>query len=392
MTPEPSVVITHDFMETYGGAERVTEEFARVFPDAPIVALLGRRSVACRMGVEQRFRSVLPRRERLFRGYRGLTPLLPAVADRVRLPEADVLLSSSYGFAHRMPPPKGAVHVSYCHSPLRFAWSMTDAYGRHLARGRLAEAAFRAFAAAMRESDRRSVRRVDSFLTQSSFTAEQIRSFYGRPAEVIGAPVDCSKFTPSQDPPGDWFLLSGRLVEPYKRSALAIEAFRRAGLKLIVAGDGPALPELKRSAPPNVEFVGQLEDDELIGLMQRCAAAVFPSRDDFGLIPIEVNACGRPVIAFAGGGALHTVQDGETGTFFSDASPDGLAGAVKAFDPSAFDPRRVRAHALNWDSERFRERVRSAVAAQLSRRDAAFSGADERQIAAVGATNGSLVA
>lgn len=368
------VVITHDFMETYGGAERVTQELALAFPDAPVVAVLGRISVARRMGVEDRFRSLLAPRPGLLRRYRLLAPLFGTIADRASLPRADAVVSSSYGFAHRMRVP-GAASVCYCHSPLRFAWSMTEAYGDRLARGPVTRGAFHAFAAGMRASDRRSAGRVGRYLTQSQFTADQIRRFYGRSADVVGAPVDCTLFHPSGDPPEDYFLLSGRLVEPYKRVGLALEAFRARPERLVVAGDGPALAELRASAPPNVEFVGQLEDRALVEAMQRCRAAVFPSRDDFGLIPVEVMACGRPVLAYGEGGAVQTVVPGVTGELFARQTAADLASALASFDPESYAPEAIRDHALKWDSGGFRDRIRRVVDEEV--RQAAGAGAAE---------------
>ena len=353
-------------METYGGAERVTEEFARAFPDAPVYAVLGRPSVARRMGVESRFTSVLAPRPRILRHYRLLAPLFPTIVDAAALPEADVLLSSSYGFAHRFRTANRAPQVCFCHSPLRFAWTMTDHYRDQIASRGLASGAFRALAAAMRHSDRKASARVDRYLTQSPFVADQIRRFYGRDAEVLGAPVDCEVFRPSDGPDGGYYLLCGRIVEPYKRVSVAVEAFRRLPERLVVAGDGPALPELRRSAPPNVEFLGHLEDEALVEVMQRCTAALFPSRDDFGLIPVEVMACGRPVLAYAEGGALHTVRPGITGEFFREQTADAVAAAVTSFDPGAYDRQAIREHALHWGSERFRARVVAAVEAMVA--------------------------
>jgi glycosyltransferase involved in cell wall biosynthesis len=360
---EPRVLIVHDFMETYGGAERVTGEMARAFPDAPVVAILGRQRVAVRMGVGERFSSLLPARARLLRHYRLLAPLYPAIADSVRLPPADVLLTSSYAYAHRFRTVNDAPQVCYCHSPLRFAWSMTDAYEEKWAGGRIDRLAFRLLATVMRESDRRVASRVARYLTQSPYTAEQIKLFYGREAEVIGAPVDTERFRPGSGPPEEYFLLSGRLIEPYKRVAVAVEAFRALDARLVIAGDGPALPSLQAGAPPNVEFVGHLEDEALINVMQRCRAAIFPSRDDFGLTPLEVMACGRPVLAFAGGGARHTVMPGRTGELFDAQTPEALAQAVQRFSAHSYDPAEVRAHAQNWDRGRFADQLRAAVLA-----------------------------
>lgn len=357
------VVIAHDFMETYGGAERVTAEMARAFPDAPVVAILGREAVAARMGVAERFRSILPPRPGLLRHYRLLTPALGAFADSRRLPAADVVLSSSYAFAHRLRSRNDAPRVCYCHSPLRFAWSMTEDYREQRARGAVSGRAFELLAAAMRRSDRRSAQPIGEYLTQSPFTAEQIERFYGREATVIGAPVDCDLFHPAAEPPGDYYLFCGRLIEPYKRVGIAIEAFRRIGARLVIAGDGPDAARLAAGAPDNVEFVGHVDDDRLVPLMQRCRALVFPSRDDFGLIPVEAMACGRPVIAYADGGSLYTSVPGTTGELFGEQTADAIEDAVRGFDPEAYDPERIRAHALRWDSAEFRARIVRAVEA-----------------------------
>jgi glycosyltransferase involved in cell wall biosynthesis len=358
----PRVVITHDFTEVYGGAERVTEAIATEFPDAEVWTILGRPEVAERMGIAERWRSLLPARERLLRHYRLLAPAYPALLAARRLPEADVILSSSYAFAHHLRTINDAPQVCYCHSPLRFAWSMTHAYESRWSSGHASAVAFRTLAATMRRSDLRAAQRVDRFLTQSRYTAQQIERFYGIEAHVIGAPIDCGLFIPGPVAREEFFLICGRLVEPYKRVGVAVEAFRRLGLPLVIAGEGPALEQLRRVAPPNVTFTGQLDDAAVVGLMQRAAALLFPSQDDFGLAPVEAMACGTPVIAYRGGGAMHTVVDGVTGTFFDEQTAESIEAAVRSFEGEGFDHVAIRAHAEQWDVGAFRARVRAAVA------------------------------
>jgi glycosyltransferase involved in cell wall biosynthesis len=358
------VVIAHDFMEIYGGAERVTQELAALYPDAPVYAILGRREVAERMGVADRFRSLLPAHEPLLRHYRALAPAFPRYLDARRLPAADILLTSSYAFAHRLRTINNAPQVCYLHSPLRFAWSMTDSYRRTWAPGRLRGAAFGRLARHMRARDLEAARRVGVYLTQSDFVADQVRRFYGREAEIVGAPVDCARFTPSAQPAQDYFLICARLVEPYKRISLVIDAFARLPhRRLVIAGDGPQLGRLRARAGANVSFRGHVGDAELVDLMQHCRAAIFPSQDDFGLVPVEVMACGRPVLAFGGGGALHTVRPGVSGEHFDELTPEALARLVDGFEPDRYEPAAIRAHALRWDRAGFARGVDDVVRA-----------------------------
>ena len=348
------MVIAHDFAETYGGAERILAAAAEVFPDAPVWTIAGRASVAERMGLAGRFHTVLPENDALLRNYRALAPLYPAIVRARRLPAADVLLTSSYAFAHAFRTRNGAPQVCYCYSPLRFVWSMTEEYADELTHGGLRSRAFRMLAEGLRLADRRAAARVQHYVAESRYVAAQVQSAYGREAQVIHPPVDCTLFRPGPEPGHDgFFLMCGRLIEPYKRPGMVIEAFRRSGARLVVAGDGPAYRGLKARASANVEFVGHLEDDALIPLMQRCAATVFASVDDFGLIPVETMACGRPVIAFAAGGALETVVAGETGEFFDEPTAEALLEVLERFDPDSYDAEAITAHAQRWDVPRF---------------------------------------
>lgn len=359
---QPTVLIAHDFAGVYGGAERIAGIIAEAFPNAPFWAILGRADVARRMGVEDRFHTVLPEREVLLKRFRWLTPLYPAIVRARPLPPADVLLTSSFAFANAFRTRNSAPQVCYCYSPLRFAWSMTDEYGANLGRGAAGVHGLRVLAAGMRWADRRAAAGVTRYIAESRFIADQIDQFYGRSSEVVWPPVDCKRFHPPSQPGHDgYFLFCGRLIEPYKRASIVIEAFRTLPHKLIVAGDGPALSDLRRAAGPNVEFVGQLDDERLIPLMQRCAGVIFPSRDDFGLIPVEVMACGRPALAYAAGGALETVVPGLTGEFFTAQTAEALRDAVIRFDPDAYDPAQIRKHAELWRTERFVTALRTVV-------------------------------
>jgi glycosyltransferase involved in cell wall biosynthesis len=353
------VVVTHDFYETFGGAERVTAEIAATFPDAPVYAILGRRSVARRMGIEDRVHPLLPEYERLLTRYRFLAPLYPPLVRAAKLPEADLIISSMYAYAHAFRTPNRAPMLCYCHGPFRHLWSQQKQYASQLPGGALGRLAFRAYCAGARVFDRIAAAAITEFVTQSPFTAELIRQTYGRSSAILPPPVDCELFHPSGMPPKDYFLFVGRLVEAYKRPSIVVEAFARMPDKrLLIAGDGPARAQLEAQATGNVTFLGQLADRELVEAMQGCEAALFPSVDDFGLVPIEVNACGRPVLAYRGGGALHTVSPGVSGDFIERQHADAIVAAVSAFNPSWYDTDEIRAHALRWSASGFRERLR----------------------------------
>lgn len=356
------VVITHDFFETFGGAERVTAEIAAAFPEAPVFAILGRRSVAARMGIESRVTTILPPRARLQRHYRMLAPAYPALVRRARLPEADVVISSSYAYAHGFGTPNGAAKLCYCHGPFRHLWSQSGIYAAHLPGGAPTRRAFDLYVRAARTVDRAAAQDVDSFLTQSPFTAGLIQSAYGRHADLLPPPVDCDLFRPSGRPPGGYFLFVGRLVEAYKRPSVVVDAFAEMpDRRLLIAGDGPALVSLRRRATSNVEFLGRLDDDALVQVMQGCDAALFPSIDDYGLVPLEVNACGRPVLALRAGGAVHTVKPGVTGEFLEHAGATAVITAVREFDSARYDAGEIRRHAQRWDTGEFRSKLRAAA-------------------------------
>lgn len=347
----PRVTIAHDNLFWYGGAERIIATAAAALPGSPFWSIIGKRAVAERMGIADRYQALLPEWAPLVANYRKLAPIYPWLLRARKLPETDLLLTSSFAYAHHFRTENDAPQLCYCYSPLRFAWSMTEHYRVELGpAARLAGVA----AGLMRRSDRRAAQRVTRYIAESQFVAKQVERYYGRGADVIYPPVDCEKFVPAAGPHDGFYLFCGRLVEAYKKPSLVVRAFRELPReRLVVAGDGPALADLKRMAGSNVEFLGHVGDGDLVPLMQRCAAVVFPSCDDFGLIPVETMACGRPVLAYAAGGALETVVAGKTGEFFGEQTIHAVRDAVAAFDPDAYDPAAIRAHAEAWSGERF---------------------------------------
>jgi glycosyltransferase involved in cell wall biosynthesis len=352
------VAIIHDYLNQYGGAERVLEALHELFPAAPIytsiydpaVMPVAMRSWDIRTSWMQR----LPSWRRLFRAY---FPLYPSAFERFDLSDHDLIISSSSAYAKGVIPAPRARHLCYCHTPMRFAWR-TEAYVEREGLGGLARAAIGLTLPALRAWDVRSARRVDRFVTNSREVAERIRRCYGRSAQIIPPPVDLPPYQP--EPPGEYYLAGGRLV-PYKRLDLAVRACSALRLPLKIFGTGRDEHALRAIAGPTVEFLGWVDEERRQALLAGSRAFLFPGEEDFGITPLEAMAAGRPVIAFAGGGALDTVVDGVTGRFFYEQSPAALAAAIAASRQDVFDPQAIRHHAERFGREVFLERMRAAI-------------------------------
>jgi glycosyltransferase involved in cell wall biosynthesis len=262
--------------------------------------------------------------------------------------------------------PPNAHHICYCHSPMRYIWDYFHPYRQEL--GFPARAVFDYVAHRLRQWDVTTASRVDRFVANSDFVANRIQRYYGRQADVIHPPVSLDTFRVAPNPSRDFYLIAGEIV-PYKRVDLAIEAFRGMNRKLVITGRGSAAAKLQRLAPDNVEFRGRVSDEELAGLYANCRALVFPGEEDFGIVPLEVMASGRPVIAYGSGGALESVKELETGLFFRQHTADSLRDAIARFESmeGQFVPARSRAHAEGFSEEKFREKFRRIVDAEMSR-------------------------
>ncbi len=368
------VALVHDWLTGLRGGERVLDEHARLFPDADLYTLVHvPGSTTPRIEALRIHASPLSRLPGVDRHYRLLLPLFPWAAARLHVkPGTDLVLSSSHAVAKAVRPPPGAVHLCYCFTPMRYVWDQADAYlGRGLRRALAAP-----LAAALRRWDRRTSgpERVHRFVAISRTVAERIRRHYGRRAQVIHPPVDVERIRPSGAAPEDFYLLVGGFV-PYKREDLVLDAFRRLDRPLLVAGDGPRRAALEAAAPPNARFLGRVSDPELADLYARCRALVYPQEEDFGIVPVEAQAAGRPVIAYGAGGATETVvplgaEEGRapTGLFFHPQEPEALVAALQRFEASAdaFVPEAIRAHAEGFSAARFRAQMRAAVDAALA--------------------------
>jgi glycosyltransferase involved in cell wall biosynthesis len=281
---------------------------------------------------------------------------------RLDLRGFDLVLTSAHSCANAIRVPDAAIHISYCHTPMRYAWEWRQELGRVPVPLR---PVWPAAAAWLRRADRGWARNVDMFIANSRFVAGRIRRAYGRTAHVVHPPVDTSYWTPSDEEREDFFLVAGRLVA-YKRIDLAIEAARLAGVPLVVGGAGPELPRLREMAmDAAVRFVVGPDRDTLRTLYRRARALIVPGVEDFGMTMVEAQACGSPVIAFGHGGACEAVDDGTSGLLYRDPSPEALAEVLTAFEDGAFDPTRIRAHAERFDVTAFDEGIIVAVGEAL---------------------------
>lgn len=297
------------------------------------------------------------------RRWQWLLPLMPSAWRRLDLSDYDVILTSSHACVNAIRPSPGAIVISYCHTPMRYAWLWRD----EIRRFPMPVQPFWPLAAAVfRRADRRWARRVHLFIANSRNVAERIRRFYNRPSLILRPPIDTRFWTPSRRAlRRDFFLFVGRLV-PYKRPDIAIRAAEAAGVPLVVAGAGPELPWLKRTAPPGVRFVENPSTEEIRQLYREARALLFPGIEDFGITMLEAQACGTPVIAVRAGGAREAVADGVTGVLYDDQSAASLAKALREFEPDGFSPRTMRRHVAEFDVELFDRRIREVVDAAVS--------------------------
>ncbi|HET9017277.1 MAG TPA: glycosyltransferase [Thermomicrobiaceae bacterium] len=363
---EQRVALIHDYLNQYGGAERVLEALHAVYPNAPVYTSIYAPDLmptAYRdWDVHTSFMQRLPG---VHRHHQPYLPLYPLAFGRLALAGYDVVLSSSSAWAKGVRKPPGAIHVCYCHSPMRFAWD----FGRYAQRERLGAAA-RAVVPPLlgwlRRWDVRTAGLVDAFVANSTAVARRIREYWGRESTVIYPPVDTRGARPvPATEVDDYYLLVSRLV-PYKRFDVAIRAFNALGLPLKIVGAGRARADLERIAGPTVEFLGAVSDEEKYRLYARCRAAVFPAEDDFGIAQVEVQASGRPAIAFAAGGALDTVDDGATGVLFTPQTPEALVAAVRRFESLTFSTEEIARRAERFGRDRFERQIRAFVSDRLA--------------------------
>lgn len=362
--PGARVTLVHERFTEYAGSEEVVVQLAREWPEAPIFAPIARPGVLP-ADLEHRLRSTPL--SRLLRGttYAHLLPALPIAMRRLPLPPSDVVVASHHAFATQVVHATPAPVVAYVHSPAKWVWDPAVRAGER--GGRLGAAALGAFSTAFRPVDRAASARVHTLVAASRLIAERIRTWWGRDAAVVHPPVDTEFYTPDPGVPReDFVVFAGRLV-PYKHPELAVQAAHRANVPLVVAGDGRMRAAVERLAGPKTRFVGWAGNAELRDLYRRCRAVLMPNVEDFGIVPVEAQACGAPVLAVGAGGALDTVVPGVTGELLPATATgtgddvDVWARRLADFDPGAFHPAAIRAHAEAFSRTRFRAGMSDVV-------------------------------
>jgi glycosyltransferase involved in cell wall biosynthesis len=363
------VAIVHEWLTTYAGSEKVLEQILEIWPDADLFAVVDFLSDDDRRNLQGKHArtSFIQRLPRARKSYRTYLPLMPLAIEQLDVSAYGLVISSSHAVAKGILTGPNQLHVSYVHSPIRYAW---DLQHRYLAESGMTSGlkswVARSLLHYMRIWDQRTAHGVDAFVANSGFIARRIRKAYGYDSTIVYPPVDIDRFGLRADKE-EFYFTASRMV-PYKRIPLLVEAFARMPVRrLIVIGDGPDFAKVKAIAAPNVTLLGYQPNDVLVSHMQRAKAFVFAAEEDFGITPVEAQACGTPVIAYGRGGALETVIESDdplrrTGVFFRQQAVENVIDAVERFEAlGPFDPFACRANAQRFAAERFRSEFVEAV-------------------------------
>lgn len=353
------VAIIHYWWLSNRGGEAVCSALAEIYPEADLFVHVCNEDVV-RKALPENFKgsikttliSKLPGAKKHYQKY---LPLMPLALEQLDLTAYDLIISSESGPAKGVITRPDALHICYCHSPMRYVWDMYHEY--RATAGRVIRALFPFIAHHLRMWDRLSADRVDHFIANSKFISSRINKFYRRSSTVIHPPVNSSEFSPNKER-GDFYLYLGQLV-PYKKADLAVDAFNNMGLPLIVVGEGELYDALKNIANPNIKVMGRQPFHVIKDLLERCRGLIFPGVEDFGIVPVEAMAAGAPVIAFARGGALETVIDGKTGIHFHEQTIDALSAAVKKIESGeiAFSAMELHEHAAGFEKSVFKKKI-----------------------------------
>lgn len=365
MSQSLRIAIVHEWFTSMRGGEKCVEALCEVFPDAELYALLHVKGTVSpvieRMPMHTSFIQHLPFAATKYRHY---LPLFPAAVSRFDLSAFDIVISSNHCAAKGVRTGPQTLHICYCHTPMRYIWTQFEDYFGPGRSGVLTRLGMRAAVRYLRRWDLRTARNPHHFVANSENIRARIRTIYGRESDVIYPPVETAALSVARDH-GGYDLIVSALV-PYKRVDLAVEAYNLLGKPLVVVGDGPDLQRLRLKAGSTVQMLGRRSDDDVREHFRRCRAVIFPGEEDFGIVPVEAIACGKPVVAYACGGALETVverPDLRTGILFREQSVEALIAAVRRLDTEVFDPAAMHRFAAGFDREVYKRKMREYVLA-----------------------------
>jgi glycosyltransferase involved in cell wall biosynthesis len=355
------IALVHDWLTGMRGGEKVLEVLCELFPDARLLTLLHvPGSVSATIERHRPETSFVQRLPGARRHYRRYLPLFPMAIEQFDLDEVDLVVSTSHCVAKGAIKAGHARHLCYCHTPMRYAWDQFDAYFGRAQVGAVKSAALRPVMSALARWDAATAHRVDRFVANSQHVACRISRYYNRSAKVVYPPVDTTFFHPDGAAPERFCLVVSALV-PYKRLDVAIEACRLARVPLKIVGTGPEHHRLAALAGADTQLLGALPDHDIRHLYRRAAAVLMTGEEDFGIVAVEAQACGRPVVALGRGGAVESVQDGVTGLLVAEEGPRAFAEAIDRATRTAFDPELLRANAARFSRERFTTEIRQVI-------------------------------
>lgn len=355
----PKIALVCDWLTNFGGAERVILALHEMYPQAPIYTSI--YNPAKMQGFENAyvvpsFLQKLPKAKTKWQLY---LPWMPFAFEQFDLSEYDVVLSSCHSCSKGVLTLPQTKHICYCHTPMRYVWDNFHQYIKEAPYPGIMKKLGQHYLHKIRMWDRLAAERVDEWYGNSKYICSRIKKYYQKDAKHLYPPVNTSMLGIANKV-GNYYLALGRLIS-YKRFDIVVEAFNELGLPLLIAGTGPEESKLKKMAKPNITFLGRVPDYELKDLYSHCKAFIFPPLEDFGIVPLEAQACGRPVIAYRAGGSMETVKEGFTGEFIDEQNTAALVQALKKFQPNKYDPQKVRKWAMEFSAEKFKERVREIV-------------------------------
>lgn len=350
--------LTHDHLFQIGGAEKVLLELTNIFPSSPIYTLIynPKLKLSTNLKINTSFIQNLPLSADHFKWY---LPLMNIAWEKFDFSHYDLVISSASAFAKGIILTPKTLHICYCHSPTRYLWSDTHQYIDELNQPIIIKKFLPLILNYLRMWDFASAQRVDKFIANSKFVAKRIKKYYQREATVIYPPVDVEKYKITKDK-GNYFIIVSRL-RPYKRVDIVIKAFNQLGLPLKIIGGGEEEKRLKKLAKNNIEFLGEVSENQKINLLAQALAFIHPQEEDFGIAAVEAMAAGLPVIAYQGGGALETIIENETGKFFKEQCWEALADAIVHLKVNEFDQHKIRSQALKFSPENFREQIKNFI-------------------------------